>query len=52
MSGQDITSLIKPTGPIEMFSNEKHLDEHQDTEFKQTIISPIEELKEFKEITQ
>lgn len=44
-----IHSMRNLAGPIEMFSNEKHPDEAQGSEFKGTNIKQIKELKEFKE---
>lgn len=42
-------SSIKTASPIEMFSNEKYLDEPQDIEYKRTVINFIKEFKESKE---
>lgn len=51
MNVQDNMSPIKPTSPIEMFSNENYLDEPEDTEYNRTIINLIKKFKEVKKDT-
>lgn len=41
----------KPTCPIEIFSKQNYLDEHQDSGFRRAIINSIKEIKKFKEET-
>lgn len=50
--GQNSMFPIKPTSPMDVFSNENYLDEPQDTEFKRTIINFSDDFKDFKEDTK
>lgn len=39
---------LKPTSPVEMFTKEKYLDEHQEVKFKIMTINLMKEFKIFK----
>lgn len=39
---------LKPTSPVEMFTKEKYLDEHQEVKFKIMTINFMKEFRIFK----
>lgn len=48
INGQDSITFNKPSRLIKVFFNDNHVDEHQGTDFRKTIINIIKELREFK----
>ena len=46
--GQNSMFPIKPTSPMDVFSNENYLDEPQDTEFKEILSTSSKNSKCFK----